>query len=291
MSLNNLQEYYLPETNAAVVELLGKHPDGAMIISGGTFLHGLIARGLVTDVEALIDVSRLGLDYIKTESGRLKVGATTTFLQLHADADVQSNAAYGAIKDALTYPPPQVMNSATLGGCVAASCPFFDLPVSLLALDGQVTAQGKSSPRDIPLTEFFAGLFENALDEDEFVLEVSIPVPAEKSASAFIKLETNANDLAILNAAVLVTLDKKGKCSQARIYIGGGVGEAPVRAPSAEQVLEGRQLTDAECTEAGEAARADVDPLTDHRGTAAYRKYMAGVLVTRALTQTIERLA
>lgn len=290
MSLNNLQEYHLPQDAAAVVELLDKYQDGAMIVSGGTFLHGLIARGLVTEMEALIDISRLGVDYIKTESGRLKIGSTTTFLQLNGNEEVQKTPAYGAIKDALSYPPPQVMNSATLGGCVAASCPFFDLPTSLLALDGQVTAQGKRATREIPLTEFFAGLFENSLEPGEFVLEVSVPVPKEKSASAFIKLETNANDLAILNTAAMVSLDKKGKCSKARIYVGGGVGEAPVRAPAAEQVLQGQRLTHAECAEAGEAARSDVDPLTDHRASADYRKAMAGVLVDRTLQQIINRL-
>lgn len=290
MSLNNLQEYHLPKDAAAVVELLDKYQDGAMIVSGGTFLHGLIARGLVTEMEALIDISRLGFDYIKIESGQLKLGSTTTFLQLSNHAEIQDTPAYGAIKDALSYPPPQVMNSATLGGCVAASCPFFDLPTSLLALDGQVKAQGKDATREIPLMEFFAGLFENSLEPDEFVLEVNMPVPSGKSASAFIKLETNANDLAILNTAAMVSVDKKGKCSHARVFVGGGVGEAPVRAPSAEQVLQGKKLTHAECAEAGEAAKSDVDPLSDHRASADYRKAMTGVLVNRTLQQIIDRL-
>ena len=223
MALNNLQEYYLPEDNAAVVDLLGKHQESAMIIAGGTFLHGLIARGLVTDVEALIDVSRLGLNHIKTESGSLSIGATTTFIQLQQQEEINSNPLYGAIKDALEYPPTQVKNSATIGGCISASCPFFDLPVSFLALNTSVTAQGSNGVRNIPLQDFFPGLFENALEQDEFMTELSVPTPGSKSASAFVKLETNANDLAILNAAVYVELDSAGKCSAARVYVGGGV--------------------------------------------------------------------
>jgi len=291
VTLHKLQEYYLPEDGDAVVELLGKHKEGAMIVAGGTFIHGLIARGLVTEVEALIDISRLGLNYVRAEKGHLHIGATTRFIELDSSADISDKPLYGAIRDALAYPPPQVRNSATIGGCVSASCPFFDLPVSFLALDASVRAHGKGKSRDIALTEFFPGLFENALEEGEFVTELIVPVQEGKSASAFIKLETNANDLAILNAAVLVSLDGSGKCRQSRVFVGGGVGEAPVRAPSAERALQANQLTEALCVEAGRAAKADVEPLSDHRASSSYRKAMTGILVERALKQTLGRLA
>ncbi len=291
MTLNKLQEYYRPVDSNDVVALLDRHKEGAMIVAGGTFIHGLIARGLVTDIEALIDVSCLGLNYVKTEQGQLRIGATTTFIQLESSAEIQDKPLYGAIRDALEYPPPQVKNSATIGGCVAASCPFFDLPVSFLALSGVVSAQGKGKNRDIPLTDFFPGLFENALEPGEFVNELKIPIPPSKSASAFNKLETNANDLAILNTAAWVSLDSSGKCGQSRVFVGGGVGEAPVRATSAEQALQGKVLTLELCVTAGQAAKSDVDPLSDHRASGMYRKAMTGVLVERALKQTLSRLA
>ncbi len=164
------------------------------------------------------------------------------------------------------------------------------MPVSLLALDGQVIAYGGGGAREIPLMDFFAGLFENSLKPDEFVLELSMPAPADRSASAFIKMETNANDLAILNTAVFFSVNRRGKCENARVFVGGAVGEAPVRATSAEELLKGQKLSEADCSEAGEAAKSDVDPLDDHRASAAYRKAMTGVLVERALKKTIERL-
>lgn len=290
MSLNKLQEYYLPEDGNAVVELLARHQDGATIVAGGTFMHGLIARGLVTDVEVLIDISRLGLAYVRPEKDRLRIGATTTFIQLEDSPDICDNPAYGAIRDALDYPPPQIKNSATIGGCVSASCPFFDLPVSFLALDGVVHARGQGKSRDIPLADFFAGLFENSLEQGEFMTELSLPVLPAKSASAFLKLETNANDLAILNAAALVSVDKSGKCTHARVFVGGGVGEVPARATSAEAALLGKTLTQELCAAAGQAAKSDVEPLSDHRASAEYRKAMTGVLVERVLKQTLNRL-
>jgi CO/xanthine dehydrogenase FAD-binding subunit len=290
MSLSKLQEYYVPENGNAVIELLAKHRENAMIVAGGTFIHGLIARGLVTDVDALIDVSRLGLDFVRVDEERLWIGATTTFRQLGASPQVRDQALFGAIRDALSYPPPQVLNSATVGGCVSAACPFFDMPVSLLALSGAVSAQGAGGVREIPLQDFFQGLFQNTLQPGEFVIDLSVPIPTERSASAFMKLETNANDLAILNSAALVSVDRSGKCVLARVFVGGGVGEAPVRAISAEAVLTGHALTESLCAEAGRAARGDVEPLDDHRASAAYRKAMSGVFVERTLKKVLERL-
>jgi carbon-monoxide dehydrogenase medium subunit len=291
VTLNKLQEYYVPDDGNAVVELLRKHQEGATIVAGGTFIHGLIARGLITDVEALIDISRLGLNYARTEQGQLRIGATTIFKQLGESEEVRTRPMFGAIRDALTYPPAQILNSATIGGCVSASCPFFDLPISFLALGAAARAQGNGKTRDIPLADFFPGLFENALEPEEFMSELILPVMPEKSASAFIKLESNANDLAILNAAAWVSLDGAGKCEQARIFVGGGVGEVPARASSAEQALQGKELTAEQCAAAGQAAKSDVDPLSDHRASAEYRKAMTGILVERALTKALSRLA
>jgi carbon-monoxide dehydrogenase medium subunit len=291
VTLNRLQEYYLPQDGNAVVELLRMYKEGATIVAGGTFIHGLIARGLVTDVEALIDISRLGLNYVKAEQGQLRIGATTLFRQLGDSPEIRNKTAYGAILDALTYPPTQILNSATVGGCISASCPFFDLPVAFLALGGIARAHGAGKTRDIPLAQFFPSLFENALEAEEFMSELVVPVAPGRSASAFIKLESNANDLAILNAAVWVSLDGAGKCEQARVFVGGGVGEVPARASSAEQALQGKALTAEICVAAGAAAKSDVDPLSDHRASAEYRKAMTGVLVERALIKTLSRLA
>jgi CO/xanthine dehydrogenase FAD-binding subunit len=291
MPLTKVQDYLLPEDPADVVALLGKYQDNAMILAGGTFVHGLIARGLLTTVTALIDIQRLGLAYVTPDDTCVRIGAMTTFTALQAGLSKQDTALFGAVLDAMTYPPAQIRNAATIGGSLASSCPFFDLPVACLALDGVVRAEGPNGGREIGLEAFFPSLFENALADNEFMTELRLPVPAGKSASAFIKLETNANDLAILNAAAAVNLDDRGRCRDARIFVGGGVGEAPVRAVSAEAVVNNRAPSGELCTKAGEAARSDVDPLSDHRASAAYRTAMTRVLVERALKKVVERLS
>ena len=95
---------------------LQRHEDSALIVAGGTFLHGLAARGLLTGIEALIDIQGLGLDNIAADPDNLVIGATTRLAQLEASEQIQQEAWLGAVKDAIYYPPVQIMNAATVGG-------------------------------------------------------------------------------------------------------------------------------------------------------------------------------
>ncbi|MGH8245826.1 MAG: FAD binding domain-containing protein, partial [Gammaproteobacteria bacterium] len=85
VSLPRLQEFFAPENGSALVELLQRFQGNALIVAGGTFVHGLSARGLLTEVEALIDIQRLGLSYIRSGSQGLAIGASTTFAALQVD--------------------------------------------------------------------------------------------------------------------------------------------------------------------------------------------------------------
>ena len=291
MALPNISDYFTPENPQEAVELLKKFGDDAMIVAGGTFVHGLEVRGVLSEIKALVDIGRLGLSGIQVDDSGLTLGATTVFAELEQSELVQHEPAAGAIKDALTYPPQQIRNVGTVGGCLAASAPLYDLPAALLALDGVARVLGSGGTREIPLTEFFTGLFENALGSDEIITDIFLPKPAANTASAFLKLETNANDLAILNVAVRITRDDGGNCQDARVVVGGGVGETYVRATTAEAALNGAPAEAASFAAAAEAVGGDIDAVDDHRGSAAYRTHIAKVFTRRALATALERLS
>lgn len=289
MSLPNLADYHVPDTLEDAIALLQKHGESAMLVAGGTFVHGLEVRGVLADVEALVDVSRLGLSGIDAGADGLRIGATTVFAELDDDAAINGDPAYGAIVDALGYPPVQIRNIGTVGGCLAASAPLYDLPAALLALDGAAAAVGGSGRREIPLGEFFTGLFENALASDEIIEAIRLPAPTSGRTSAFLKLETNANDLAILNVAVCFTRDGDA-CKDCRIVVGGGVGETYVRAASAEAALEGSPAAADSFAAAAAAVADDIDPVDDHRGSSDYRRHIAKIYTRRALEKALARL-
>jgi CO/xanthine dehydrogenase FAD-binding subunit len=290
VSLTSVKEYFTPGDNEEVLKLLETYGDSALIVAGGSFVHGLDARDLLFGIEALIDIQNLGLNEITADSAGLSLGAMVTFTELQRVKEVQSSAALGAVRDALKYPPVQIRNVATVGGNIAAACPYFDLPTAIMALDGSVQAQGPGGSREIALEAFFSGLFQNTLEAGEFVTGLYLPRLPARSSSAFIKLETNANDLAIVNVAVRVTLDESGSCQVARVVIGGGVAETPVRAFASENLLQGEKLSDELLQRAGVAVQSDLQPMSDHRASAAYRSAMAKTLTERALRQAVARL-
>lgn len=290
MALHKLRDFHVPSSIDAALALLGKGEE-TLVLSGGTFLHGLEARGLLGDVEALVDIRKVGLNTIRSDAAGLTIGATVTFAELAAVDEVNRAPWLGGLADALARPPVQIRNTATVGGCVAASCPFFDIPTALMSLDAVVTARGSGGERRMPLQDLFAGMFANSLSAGEVVAAVSLPRPPERTAGAFVKLEGNANDLAIVNAAVRLTVDAGRTCTEARVVLGGGVGESALRSPAAEKKLVGSKLDAAALQVAGDAVGNDIDPLSDHRASAAYRKAMAQVFARRALERAVARLA
>jgi carbon-monoxide dehydrogenase medium subunit len=287
----NLEDYHLPASLEEAGQLLQRYGAGAMLVAGGTFVHGLEVRGLLTETVALVDIKRLGLRGISGNSdGSISLKALTTLAELAVSPLLGRNPALACIGDALHYPPRQILNVGTVGGCVAAAAPLYDLPAAFLALDGQVQTSLAGRQRSIALDEFFVGLFESALQRGEIITEISIPVPAARTASAFLKLETNANDLSLLNVAARLTLDQAGKCSDCRIILGGGVGETYVRATRAEAALRGQAAGEASFATAAAAVVDDFEAVEDHRASAAYRRHIAQVYVRRALATALARL-
>lgn len=290
MALAGVKEFCKPETARDVVELLSGYGDRAVLLAGGTFLHGLFARGLVSGVEVLIDLQGVGLSYVRASNGTLSLGATTTFRELADTDQVKNMPELGAVRDALRYPPMQICNMATVGGCVASAYSLFDLPVALMTLDGSVKAFGPRGPRTIGLDKFYLDYFEHALEKSEFLTDVLLPKLPPRSASSFLKLESNSNDLALLNVGARITLDESGVCRDARIVLGGGVGKVPVRAVSCEDALRGQRPSRALIEKSAQHVLSDIHPVSDHRASAQYRCAVAKVYVRRALHRAMERL-
>lgn len=288
MALHKLKDFHTPNSLDEALDFLGKNSE-ALVLAGGTFLHGLEARGLMSDVEVLLDIRKTASTVDVTDAA-LEIGATTTLARLLEVPQIIDAPWAAALSDALSHPPAQIRNAATIGGCIAAACPFFDVPTALIALDAVAVVKGTGGERRLSLPELFGGLFTNTLEPGELITRVCIPRGQGKTVSAFLKLETNANDLAIVNVAVRVVVDDAGTCTEVRVALGGGVAEFALRSPSAEKILLGSKLDAATLRAAGEAVVGDISPMSDHRASAAYRSAVARVMIRRALERAVARL-
>lgn len=289
LALTTLTDILQPSNIEDVPRLLKEHGDSAMIMGGGTFIHGLVARGLVTDVQKLIDLSGLNLNQLELSRKSLRVGASVTYAELERSQEANANENLAALIDAIVYPPQQIKNAATIGGCIAGACPYLDLPIVMLALDGSVHVTGTNGERIISLEDLFVSLFQTSLDDDEFITEFTIPLPSKSTASSFEKLETTSNDLSIVSVGLRVSSGWL-KAPPSRIFIGGGIGEVPFRCTKAEEIINASKLEDADIDKAAQAAADEIQPFGDHRASTEYRKKMTGVLVARNLRQARSRL-
>jgi carbon-monoxide dehydrogenase medium subunit len=183
---------------------------------------------------------------------------------------------------------PLVRNLATVGGNLAHGDPGNDHPATMLALGAQVVALGPSGERVIPIDKFFLGLFTTALQPDEILTEIRIPIPPPRSGGAYVKLERKVGDYATAAAAAQVTLSASGAFDRVGLAL-TNVGPTPVRSRDAEDVLVGKRPGDAAIAEAARQAAEASTPTPDRRGSVEYKRDMARVLAMRALKQAVQR--
>jgi carbon-monoxide dehydrogenase medium subunit len=281
--------YHTPDTQQEVLTLLHEHGDEAKLMAGGTALVIMMKQRLVLP-ETLISLHRLrGLDDVREANGALHFGALLTHRAAETSPLVRTRLP--VLADTYRHVATmRIRNVATVGGALAHADPNQDPPVTLLALDARVQLTSVTGSREVPLENFFTDYYETVLRPDELLTAIRVPIPAPHTGSAHIKfLPRTADDYATVGVAATVRLDPAtGTCQDCRIAL-GSVGSTPLRAPQAEAVVRGQQLTPELLREAGAVAQQQTDPISDTRGSAEYKRAMAGVFVRRALEQAWQR--
>jgi carbon-monoxide dehydrogenase medium subunit len=265
----NLREIHKPTTLADAAKLL-QQPN-TVALAGGTQLLASKRR----DVHAVVDLSALGLTYIREREGAVAIGATTT-LALLDESPILRALANGIVAQAAHRSASSILrHQATVGGTLIAE-PAGVLAVALVALDARVTMVGTET-RTMTLDEFLparASLLRGAL-----VTEITVPMTNPRAALEMVARTPSDKPIVCVVASARI---ENGIARAVRIAL-GGVGETAQRARAAEMMLEGQTLNDARIEEAARIAAQDLSPPGDFRGSAEYRKEMARVLTRRAM--------
>ena len=283
-------EYRTPKTLKEVHHELKEFGTDAKLIAGGTALVIMMRQSLVRP-SCLISLRMVrGLNGIAEKDGGLRIGGLAT----HREVETSSLVRRRVTLLAETYrhvATIRVRNMATVGGGLAHADPNQDPPPTLMVLGATVKASSADGSRVVPLEEFFTDYYETVLKPDEIVTEVFVPRLPPNSGGAFLKfLPRTADDYATVSAAAVVTVDRARKIfTDVRIAL-GSVGTTPIRAREAEAVLRGQPVKAEALRAAAEKAKQAVDPVSDFRGSAAYKKEMAAVFVRRALEAALDNL-
>ena len=282
-------EYAAPTTIPDALSLLRRHGDDAKVLAGGHSLIPVMKLRLAAPA-FLVDIKGIaGLDYIREEGDFLRIGALTRESELERSELIARR--YPILADASrVIADPLVRNMATVGGNLAHADPANDHPAVMLALDAQIVAVGPSGERVIPIADFFVDAFVTALQPDELLTEIRVPIPAARSGGAYKKLERKVGDYAIAAVAVQLTLAATGAAERAAIAL-TNVGPMPLRASAAEAALAGQSPDGSALERAAALASEQAEPVTDLRGPAEYKRDMVRVLAYRALKTALERAA
>ena len=279
-SIKFLEPKDLPEA----ISLLDQHADDARIIAGGTSVVLMLQQKLISP-SVLISLGRIpDNDTIRLEGDGLHIGALTKL------RDIERSELVRRFSPALAHTfhvvaNVRVRNQATIGGNLSAADYAADPPAMLTALNARVKTQGPNGTREIPLPDFFAGFYATTLEPNEILTEVVIPSLPFSARAAYHKYTSiSAEGRPCVAVGAVVDFDPDRKCTDLRVAIGAAV-ETPQRITNAEEMAAGQLLTN-ELIDAIAAEYAEgLDPLTDVRSSAWYRREMIRVLVKRTLQE------
>jgi aerobic carbon-monoxide dehydrogenase medium subunit len=279
-------DYHVPKSVDEAIALLGKLGENAKILAGGQSLIPAM-RFRLASPEQLVDINRIeGLTYLEERGNHLAIGAMT---REHSIEELPLIAkSYPLLLDtAKVIADPIVRNRATIGGNLAHADPANDHPATMLAFNATVIAKSTAGTREIPIDDFFVGLFESCLKHGEILTEIRIPKPVAGSGGAYIKIERKVGDYAVAAVAVQLQLTA-GKIAAIRIGL-TNVSPVPMRAKGAEAALLGTAGDDAALAAAGVKAAAECEPSADLRGQEDYKRDLVRVLIKRTVRRALAR--
>ena len=275
-------DYQRASTVSEAISLLQQHGEDAKIVAGGHSLVPTMKLRLATP-GTLIDIGGISeLKYINDKGDHLAIGAGATHWMIESSELIQKKAP-GLSQAAAQVGDVQVRNRGTIGGVLAHSDPQADYPGVVLALDATLVVEGSSGERTIAVSDYFTGLWETALGDDELLTEVRIPTDSANANSCYLKFPQPASRYPYVGCAVAMD-SSAGSCSDVRVGF-SGVGETAFRDSGIEDALRGNTLNESAIASASAKAADGRSVLSDVFVSEEYRRAMAQVYVKRALTQ------
>ena len=283
-------EYLRPSTSEEAIALKAKYKDRARYWAGGTDLM-LQWRAGEVDIDYCIDLTFVPtLNYIENERDGVRIGAMTSL-------DALDNAAsLNQLMEVIGYTArlmctKQTRTISTVGGNMCNASPGADLSPLFVALDSEATIMGSDGSRTVLMENFFQGVNETILKDEELLVEIRVPVPDHPREACYKRVARTFVDIALISSAVSISSDN-GVVTDARISL-GSVAPVPIRCRAAEQKLIGSILSEIDddiLEEIGQLAATDASPISDIRAGKEYRLDMCTVLTRRSLEESVRNL-
>jgi carbon-monoxide dehydrogenase medium subunit len=280
--------YTRPKTLQEAAGLMAQHGEQGRPLAGGTDLLVQMRVGRrqpdwVIDVKDVPELNELRLD---ARSG-LTLGAAVPCHAIYGNTEVIR--AYPALNDvASMIGGTQIQGRASIGGNLCNAAPSADAIPALIAMGVKCRIVGSGGDREVAVEDFCTAPGQNVLQPGELLVSLQFPPPAANSGAHYLRfIPRNEMDIAVAGAGASVVL-QNGNFQSARIAL-ASVAPTPLFVKEAGDALSGQPVTDDSIQKAAMIAKEAARPITDMRGTIAYRKHLCEVLTRRALNVAVER--
>jgi carbon-monoxide dehydrogenase medium subunit len=279
-------EYHKATSVAQAIQLLSDNPESKVLAGGHSLIPLLKLRQ--ARPSGLIDIGGIDeLRGISLNDGTIRIGPLTTHRAIETSSDIHDGC-HMMTEVAEGIGDPQVRNRGTIGGNVVHADPGSDWPTVLTALKARFVIQRRRGSRTVPASEFFTGLLETVVEDNEILTSIEVPRLDSNQRAEYAKMGHPATSFAVVGAAVVVTVDGD-RCTDASVVVGGLV-PVPVRAAAVQRALVGQQLTEDVIAAAADQVGADLgNNVTGDSvyASADYRRAMAAVEVKHALNHAL----
>jgi carbon-monoxide dehydrogenase medium subunit len=278
--------YFAPRTLDEALDLLAEHSEDGKVLAGGQSLVPAMNFRLARPA-VLIDINRISaLDYVREGGGKLCIGA------LARHARFEKPVAGGALAGFLPLVARHIAHlpirtRGTFAGSLAHADPASEWCLVATVLDAEIGIVGRRGRRTLRPDDYFVAALTTALEPDELLTEIQLPVLDESWRTGFSEFSRRAGDYALAMCAVCLRMES-GRVVEARIGVGGAT-DRPSRIALAEQSLIGNDLRPEVRRQAGNIAAEAIEPLQDLQASAEYRRHLVRAMVERALTQAFGR--
>jgi carbon-monoxide dehydrogenase medium subunit len=270
------------------IGLMERLGGSARLVAGGHSLLPMMKLRLA-NFDYLIDINDLHgeLGGITVGPDEVRIGAMTRHRELLESDELA--AVLPIFRDAeRVIADPVVRNRGTLGGSLCQADPSEDLSAVCTALNASGVIRGPGGTRTVTMDDFHRGPYETAVADGEILLEVRIPV-RPRAGSAYEKVERRAGDWAVTSAGAAVWLSDDGTIADARVGL-AAVGPNTTGIAPISRALRGQMPSEAAYAQAGALAAESCEPATDQRGSAEYKRHLAGELTRRTLRRAVARI-
>lgn len=273
-------ELHEPTTINELKTLLKKHGENSKILAGGTDLIPEL-RERNNKPNHIINIKKINkLNKIQQKNNQLIIGATTTANQLTNHKKIKQ---YQALNDALNqHSDPILRNRATLTGNLCTASPAGDTPPALLTHNTKLDIISPNNQRTIKLENFFTGVKQNALKNNEIIKQIKIQKPHPKTKSAYLKWKRNeGEDLSVIGIAAKINQNNELQIALS------SVAPTPKKIPNTKNILK-QGTKQQQIQKTTKKVQENISPITDTRGNKKYRNHMAKTLTKKILNQLME---